>query len=70
MNVCDERGGQFVRRTTGRVQHVPPLFAGGRAHRPDDGAVGCTGSAAEAAGDLLLFYSLFDKSFFRRLTSL
>ncbi len=54
LNVCDERGGQFVRRTAERVQHVPALFACGRKHCPDDGPVGRAGPAAEAAGDLLL----------------
>ena len=45
---------QFVRGTTERVEPIPPLFACGSEHRPDDGTVGCTGSAAEAARDLLL----------------
>jgi len=54
LDVCDERGRQFVRGTTERVEPVPPLFACGSEHRPDDGTVGCTGSAAEAAGDLRL----------------
>ncbi len=54
VNVRDERGGQFVRRTAERVQHVPPLFARGCEYGPDDGPVGRAGPAAEAAGDLLL----------------
>ena len=53
LGVRDQCGRQLVRGTTERVEHVPPLFTRGRAHRPDDGTVGRAGPAAEAAGDLL-----------------
>jgi len=54
LDVCDACSRQLVQGMTKRVEPVPPLFACGSEHRPDDGTVGRAGPAAEAAGDLRL----------------